>query len=431
MPQRIAPAARERSDAYFSLNNRRLAGERALADQETERQNALRLLRAQPPEEWSEAALPIMATAADVREVVQYLKRKPSGVSIVEAMDDVRRRLFEPRKIAAYEFWGIVERPHGDRLKLSARGRDFAAKLEPETTAYRGVLAGVAPYGDALRWMLTQQRDVVTYADVSAYWRAQHAEALQQCDERTAEAAVVCFFHLCQASELGTMTIGKRGQPARLRIEREELALYLEGRTNASHASSAEVDAATNVLTTTSTDSHAIADDLLTTSAAIAAAASTPPPPFAASERLRLYVSCRAETRVVGQILTALELAGIESRRAPFAATQDSLPVGEDVFRAMHESNAALFVVTGEERAKNDRTDALKTRAADVALDENLLLEIGAAYVLYRRRVLLLWGAPHPLPAHLRSLPHFTFDRDTLTWEQGVEVMKAINELKK
>ena len=67
------------------------------------------------------AALPILATADDAREVVQFLKKKPEGITIIEASDAIRKRLFDPRKVAAYELWGIVSR-NGDRMKLSQLG---------------------------------------------------------------------------------------------------------------------------------------------------------------------------------------------------------------------------------------------------------------------------------------------------------------------
>src|SRR5687768_13593702 len=68
--------------------------------------NALRLLSQASDD--APLALPILATAGDIREVVQFLKKKPRGVTIVEAMDADKKRVFEPRKVTAYEFWGII-----------------------------------------------------------------------------------------------------------------------------------------------------------------------------------------------------------------------------------------------------------------------------------------------------------------------------------
>ena len=128
---------------------------------------ALRLLTS-PGDEPQVAALPVLATPGDLREAVQYLKRKPTGVSVVEALADAKRRVFEPRKVAAYEAWGLVAR-RGERLLLTERGREFARRLDPETRAYRALLYSNPPYRAALAWIHRQGLDLVTYADVASY----------------------------------------------------------------------------------------------------------------------------------------------------------------------------------------------------------------------------------------------------------------------
>src|SRR5215213_1682244 len=55
-------------------------------------------------------ALPTLATPGDLREAVQYLKRRPAGVTLTAALGDAKRRVFEPRKVEAYEAWGFVAR---------------------------------------------------------------------------------------------------------------------------------------------------------------------------------------------------------------------------------------------------------------------------------------------------------------------------------
>src|SRR5829696_4231321 len=189
---------------------------------------ALRLLTL-PGDEPQAAALPVLATPGDLREAVQYLKRKPTGVSVVEALADARRRVFEPRKVAAYEAWGVVAR-RGERLLLTRRGRQFARTLEPETRAYRALLDSNPLYRAALAWIHRQGLDLVTYGDVAAYLKDEFGALLPADDPKGAEEGVICFFHLCQAAELGTLTIGKRGQPARMRVEREGLDEYVERR---------------------------------------------------------------------------------------------------------------------------------------------------------------------------------------------------------
>src|SRR5215211_6933771 len=158
------------------------------------RRTALRLLTP-PRDETGRAALPVLATPGDLREAVQYLKRKPTGVSVVEALADAKRRVFEPRKVAAYEAWGVVAR-RGERLLLTRRGREFARTLEPETRSYRALLDSNPLYRAALAWIHRQGLDLVTYADVAAYLGEEFGALLPADDPKGAEEGVICFFHL-------------------------------------------------------------------------------------------------------------------------------------------------------------------------------------------------------------------------------------------
>ena len=78
--------------------------------------------------ESQKATLPLLATANDLRELIRYLKKHPDGVTIVEALGEVKKRILDPRKISAYEAWGVVDR-QGDWLKLSELGWEFSRKL--------------------------------------------------------------------------------------------------------------------------------------------------------------------------------------------------------------------------------------------------------------------------------------------------------------
>ena len=69
--------------------------------------------------------LPVLATATDVREVIRFLKHHPEGITTVQAMDAFRKRIFDARKVSAYEFWKILLKD-GERLKLAPLGWELA-----------------------------------------------------------------------------------------------------------------------------------------------------------------------------------------------------------------------------------------------------------------------------------------------------------------
>jgi hypothetical protein len=160
---------------------------------------------------------PRLATANDIRELVQYLKRRPAGVNIHDVPQPIKKRIFFPAKIASYEFWGLVN-VERDRIRLTPLGYDFARSLDPEARAYRELLDNTPFYRGALEWIQREHIDLVTQGEIADYWRKEFAWMFINSDEKNLGSAVVTFFQLCQAAEVGAMTIGKRGQPARLRV---------------------------------------------------------------------------------------------------------------------------------------------------------------------------------------------------------------------
>ncbi len=178
-------------------------------------------------EELRVATLPTMATANDVREVVQYLKQRPEGVNICDVVQPIKKRIFYPAKVAAYESWGLVTR-NGERVKLTSLGWEFARSLDPEARAYRALIDGTRLYRAALQWVHDQGLDLVTTNDIASYWQESFSAVFGDDQDTNVGKTVVSFFHLCQAAELGTMTIGKRGQPARLRVWRAALLEYVD-----------------------------------------------------------------------------------------------------------------------------------------------------------------------------------------------------------
>ncbi|HWS90162.1 MAG TPA: hypothetical protein VN282_24550 [Pyrinomonadaceae bacterium] len=354
---------------------------------------ALRLLTPQH-DETERAALPVLATPGDLREAIQYLRRKPTGVSVVEALGDAKRRVFEPRKVAAYEAWGVVAR-RGERLLLTERGRAFARTLEPETRAYRSLLDSNPLYRAALAWMHRQGLDLVTYGDVASYLKEDFGPLLQAYGPKAAEEGVICFFHLCQAAGLGTLTIGKRGQPARMRVEREGLDEYVGGLSAANRVPPRPREE----------DGETTFDD------------EDPGDPPAET---CLFISYGGQPAgVVAQIQTVFELAGIKSRaseRAPHG--ESAVLVADEAAEVMRRCDAALVLLSKE--------DCRPAGSGAPAVSQRALVEIGAASVLYERRVLLLLDAPAELPAGLGSLQHVTLGEGGLTWEVGIELLKAV-----
>jgi Predicted nucleotide-binding protein containing TIR-like domain len=338
-------------------------------------------------------ALPILATANDVREVVQLLKKKPEGITIVEASEAIRKRLFDPRKVAAYELWGIISKT-GDRLKLSRLGYEFAAMLEPEARIYRAVLDNTPPYRAVLEWIYRRKLELVTYADISQYWTDYFPEALQQ--GKTSEAQVVSFFHLCHAAEVGMVTVGRKHQPSRLRMDHKELAAHIRG------------------------EPHRIAERALAESVQLDALQRAALGP-ASSPRPQVFISTPKGARIGDSIQDALRLADIDSKVVERDTSGTGL-VSERAYSAMLRCDIGIIIV--------GRADCQHDAVEQGRLKQNVLIEIGAALVHFARRLVLLCGEQMPLPFDLADFCHYDLAEDELTWETGLQLIKTVKLFK-
>jgi len=312
-------------------------------------------------------SLPVLATAADVREVIRFLKHHPEGITTVQAADAFRKRIFDARKVSAYEFWKIIARS-GDRLKLTPLGWELAQCLNPEAKVYRTVLRNNAPYHGGLEWIQAQELELVTHLDIGEFWREHHSHVLQGDSEEQLEAYAASFFHICHEAEVGTLTVGRKGQPTRLHINPEELDSYLTG------------------IEPAPTEEKTVAHRSLLSSP-------------------RVFVSHTNAPALVKHITNGLELADLQYEtidRGEWAI--------EKTLEVVKRCEAGVIVING--------------RVSDL-----LLIQLGAALVQFERRLLLVVQNGVMLPPGFNYIQRCEVE-DELTWDSGLELMKALKRLK-
>lgn len=138
-------------------------------------------------------SLPILTTGEDVKQIVSYLKNKPTGATIAEAKAVVKKQVLDWRKVNAYVFLKILQKD-GDRLKLTPIGWDLARSTKPDNLIFRDILSSIQPYRSVLEWIYHQKIDSVTNSEVAAHWDEHHKEALGTDNENTIKDQAVCFF---------------------------------------------------------------------------------------------------------------------------------------------------------------------------------------------------------------------------------------------
>jgi hypothetical protein len=333
--------------------------------------------------------LPISATPNDLRNIIRFLKQRPDGISIIEALGEVKKRLLDPSKIATYEQWGIISR-QGDWLKLSSLGWEFSKKLGLEADLFRTILDQQEPYRAMLEHACFQRLSLITHDDVAKYWRVNFPHSLDWQSPKTVESAVVSFLHLCQSAELGTLTIGKRGQPARLSVDFEDLESYLNH----------DRDAFTETIFE---DVHALKHTLT----AVAKK----------HEKSRLYLSLSEVTAEMMDLKNLLELLGFECHIAErIQQVNDQLT--EKSFEPLKTCNAGIIVIT--------EADCSVGMTGNLILSPEIQMEIGAAYLLYDRRIILLRERGIDVPEYWKNITTFELNNSRFDWQQGLALTKIL-----
>lgn len=288
----------------------------------------------------------------------------------MQAMDGLRKRIFDARKVSAYEFWKIVIR-NGDRLKLSPLGWELAKCLTPEAEIYRTVLRNTTAYHGGLKWIQEQELELVTHVDIGEFWREHHSCALQSESQEQLEAHAASFFHVCHAAEVGTLTVGRKGQPTRLNIYPRELESYLNGNGRVQSTAPAASTTVTSMLVAGSTNPH-------------------------------VFVSHDQTPALVNQITNALELADLQCETLD--RSRDTI---DTILAALKQCEAGVIVITKE------------------TIDDLLLIQIGAALVHLERRLLFLVKKGLSLPVDINSVSRCEINGE-LTWDTGLALVRTV-----
>ncbi|MBA7689791.1 hypothetical protein ES703_98302 [subsurface metagenome] len=144
-------------------------------------------------------------------------------------------------------------------------------------------------------------------------------------------------------------------------------------------------------------------------------------PPTRIEEEVRVFISHGKNKRILDQVKTMLEFGKYDYEVAAETETT-AIPVPQKIQEAMRRCSAGIIIVSADEqeRLENDR----------YGINSNVLIEIGAAFVLYDRRVVLVVDRRVDLPSNLQGLYRCEYKGDELSWEAGIKLQEAITEFR-
>ena len=128
-------------------------------------------------------------------------------------------------------------------------------------------------------------------------------------------------------------------------------------------------------------------------------------------------------TVIVGQLKELLTYGQMEPIISVERETT-AIPVPDKVFDDMRNCDAGIIHIDLEEIPLGDGEQKFSR------LNENVLIEIGAAIALYDKRVILLCKKGTPLPSNLQGLYRCEYEGNQLDYSSTMKLLKTMQELR-
>jgi len=138
------------------------------------------------------------------------------------------------------------------------------------------------------------------------------------------------------------------------------------------------------------------------------------------STGFRVFISHSKNLSVVDQVKDVLALYDIDYEVAVEEETT-AIPVPQKILASMRRCQAAVMVVTADEQNKTETGFAINT---------NVLIEIGSAFVLYDQKVVLLWDRRLKVPSNIQGLYRCEFEGSELSFAVGTKLAKALKSFR-
>jgi predicted nucleotide-binding protein len=164
--------------------------------------------------------------------------------------------------------------------------------------------------------------------------------------------------------------------------------------------------------------------DVLPTSALNAPQpAATPPSISVDAKANRVFITHGKQRAIVAQIKELLTFGNFEPV-VSMERESTAIPVPEKVFEDMRSCGAGVLHVGAEGKYLD------KDGNEHAKLNDNVLIEIGAAMALYGKRMILLVEKGVVLPSNLQGLYRCEFEGDKLDYESTMKLLKTFNQFR-
>ena len=135
-----------------------------------------------------------------------------------------------------------------------------------------------------------------------------------------------------------------------------------------------------------------------------------------------VFISHSKNKKILDQIKQMLSFGNFKYEIAEERETT-AIPLSDKVFGLMLKCNCAIINISADEEKRQGET---------YGMNENVLIEIGGAFLHYEKRVILVIDKKLKdlLPSILQGLTAIFYEGDELSWNDGMRLQKALTEFR-
>jgi len=355
-------------------------------------------------------ALPVRTSLEDIQRICRYLVTKPTGVTSNEARRVLGENLLRPYKVSALKFWGLITEEEG-RLRIANDGRVIAKNEQSGLSqVLKKVIREKEPYYAVLERAVHNDEGSIGALEVAAYWHENFSDDVASSDGVLNEQAV-CFFQIVVGAGLGELTVGRKGAPTRIDFNHDEIEAFVGNIESSEEIESEDTDI--SIAEGTQGKDTDIEKD------------KTPVPKLLEEKRGvgRVFITHGKNHKIVEQLKEIVKFGKFTPVIAEEHETP-SKPVPQKVMDDMRSCEAGIIHIASEQVLIDEEGKQHHK------INENVLIEIGAAMALYKNNFILLVEQGVQLPSNLQGLYECRYEGDKLDGESTMKLLKAFNEFR-
>lgn len=345
-------------------------------------------------------SLPIRTTIEDLQALCSYLVTKPTGATLKEIKAVVDKKHLDLRKLAAMKDWQLIDEVDG-KFKITDKGREYIKSDAGKVQVLSAVLRNTAPYLAIVERVAHKHEDTLTATEVAAHWHDHFKGEVGGTDSMLNTQAVV-FFQVAAGAALGTLIIGRKGQPTRFSFNMEAVTAFVSGTTTPQP----------EVIETTKTEPEAGEEP--STPEDRSTQATTPAQLLGQS----IFIAHGKDKKPLEQLKKILDQFRIPYR---VAVEEPSLgrPISGKVRDIMKACNCAILIFSADEEFKDKDGNAIWRPS------ENVVHELGATAFLYDNRIVIMKEEGVKFPTNFRDIGYISYDKDQLD-AKALDILKEL-----